>query len=62
MPEKRAPDYWRQITTGDWEGAYGNLMDFKDQHGERRRADAQRLNNDIRSGRLPRPARARPGS
>lgn len=52
-PEKRTPGYWRQITMGDWEGAYRNLMDFKDQYGARRKREAERLRNDIRSGRLP---------
>lgn len=60
-PQKNTPDYWRQITTGDWEGAYGNLMDFGDQYGPRRRREAERLRNDIRSGRLPRRAPAQSG-
>jgi len=58
-PHASTPKYWRQITTGDWEGAYGNLMDFRDQYGPRRVAEAQRLKNDMRSGRLPRRAQAK---
>jgi hypothetical protein len=53
-PEKAAPDYWRQITTGDWNGAHDNLMTFGDDHPSRRKLEAARLRNDIRSGRLPR--------
>lgn len=60
-PEKRTPGYWRQITMGDWEGAYRNLMDFKDQYGTRRKREAERLRNDIRSGRLPQRAPAKSG-
>lgn len=61
-PEKSTPDYWRQITTGDWEGAHGNLMDFGDHYGARRRREAELLRRDIRSGRLPRRTRSRPGA
>lgn len=60
-PARRTPNYWRQITTGDWDGAYANLMDFKDQYRDRRRAEAALLKAEAQSGKLPRQAQARPG-
>ena len=61
-PDKAAPNYWRQITTGDWEAAHGNLMDFKDGSPDRRRLEAARLWNDIRAGKLPRRPQAKSGT
>lgn len=60
-PAKRTPNYWRQITTGDWDGAYANLMDFKDKYGPRRWDEAALLKVEAQAGRLPRPTRAGPG-
>lgn len=60
-PAKRTPNYWRQITTGDWEGAHANLMDFKDRYEERRKLEAGLLMNDMQSGSLPRRTPAKPG-
>jgi hypothetical protein len=56
-PDRAAPHYWRQITTGDWNGAYRNLLDFGDDYGPRRIEESKRLLKDIQSGRLPRPKR-----
>lgn len=36
----RTPNYWRQITSCNWEAAYYNLMDFKDDYPTRRRLEA----------------------
>lgn len=58
-PHVSTPKYWQQITTGDWEGAHGNLLDFGDRYPDRRKLEAERLRNDIRSGRLPRRAPAK---
>lgn len=55
-PAVSTPIYWRQITSGDWNGAHQNLMKFGDAYGKRREKEAERLMNDIRSGALPRPA------
>lgn len=39
-PEKGAPNWWKQVTTGDWEGAYNNLRDFGDKYKTRRNREA----------------------
>ena len=56
-PEKAAPDHWKQITTGDWNGAYNNLNKFGDAHHRRREAEAKELRKDMDAGRLPPRAR-----
>ncbi len=52
-----APDLWRQITTGDWNGAQKNLVRFHDRHSTRRNEDANLLANDMQAGTLPQPRR-----
>lgn len=52
----KAPNLWRQMTTGDWEGAYRNLRDFS--HGDpvlarRARRDARLLRDALDIGTLP---------
>jgi GH24 family phage-related lysozyme (muramidase) len=54
-PERATPVFWRQITTGDWRGAWRNLQDFGDAYPTRRRKEAALLLRDLRAGRLPRP-------
>lgn len=52
---KAAPNLWKQVTTGDWEGAYRNLKNFntKDQTLARRaQKNAGLLRNAIDSGSL----------
>ena len=39
--ESRTPNFWNQITSGDWEGAVKNLNDFGDRYGTRRRSEAE---------------------
>lgn len=51
----RTPNFWRQITTGQWQEAHNNLLDFKDDYGHRRRKEAGLLAPDIRAGLLPAP-------
>jgi hypothetical protein len=53
-PEKAAPNYWRQITSGDWHGAYGNLQKFGDNHETRRHLEAELLRKDMDAGSLRR--------
>ena len=36
----RAPRFWSQITRGDWQGAYRNLLNFGDEYPTRRRQEA----------------------
>ncbi|WP_407351419.1 pesticin C-terminus-like muramidase [Luteimonas sp. R10] len=44
------PNFWTQVTTGDWQGAYDNLMNFGDDFPTRRQAEAamllEEINND----------------
>jgi hypothetical protein len=46
------PNFWRYVTTGDWEGAVRELRDFRDAHGPRRRLEARRLQQGINRGAL----------
>lgn len=39
----RTPNFWRQVTTGDWPGALRNLRDFKDAYPTRRNKEADLL-------------------
>lgn len=34
------PNFWRQVTSGDWDGAVGNLRNFGDDYGSRRNREA----------------------
>jgi hypothetical protein len=52
-PKGAAPNYWRQITEGDWEGAHRNLKAFGDAYQDRRDLEAERLQRDIEAGTLP---------
>lgn len=52
-PAHSTPDYWRQITSGDWNGAYHNLLNFGDGSDFRRQAESKRLLGDIQAGTLP---------
>jgi len=39
--ESRTPNFWNQVTSGDWESAVSNLNDFGDRYSTRRRSEAQ---------------------
>ena len=41
--ETRTPNFWKQTTSGDWEGAYNNLLNFGDRYGSRRKEEANYL-------------------
>jgi len=47
------PNYWKQITNGDWQGAHGNLMAFGDKYDTRRREEARKLKEAIDGGMMP---------
>lgn len=47
------PNFWNQVTGGQWQAAHDNLMDFRDDHKTRRHAEADLLMNAINSGNLP---------
>jgi hypothetical protein len=44
---RRTPNFWRQITTGDWQGAYRNLRDFGDAYASRRNQEADLLKSSL---------------
>ena len=49
--------FWKQVTTGDWQGAYNNLMKFDDEHPTWRRLEASLLFQDIQKDKLPSPSK-----
>ena len=52
-----APVFWKQVTTGDWEGAYRNLRNFSQKDprlADRARGDSKLLRDAIDIGTLPR--------
>lgn len=55
----RTPNFWRQVTTGQWQDAHSNLLDFQDDHRTRREGEANLFAPDIRSGLLPPPPPSR---
>jgi hypothetical protein len=52
-PARAAPNLWRQVTSGDWQGAYDNLQDFHDIFPSRRKDEATLLKQDMDAGILP---------
>jgi len=60
------PHFWDQVTTGRWQDAQDNLMNFGDAHKSRRRLEGALMSDAISAGNLPPPsppniARPRPG-
>lgn len=47
------PNFWVQITTGNWQAALNNLNNFGDAYHERRAREATLLQNDINTHRMP---------
>ncbi|MCG7545390.1 pesticin C-terminus-like muramidase [Pseudoalteromonas sp. MM17-2] len=47
----RTPNFWRQITTGDWEGALMNLLNFGDRYSTRRHKEADLLASAIKESK-----------
>ncbi|WP_299004859.1 pesticin C-terminus-like muramidase [uncultured Shewanella sp.] len=39
----KTPNFWRQVTNQDWESAYANLMNFRDDYRSRRELEAKML-------------------
>jgi GH24 family phage-related lysozyme (muramidase) len=48
----RTPNFWRQITTGDWQGAYQNLRNFGDSYSTRRNKEADLLKASLEESGL----------
>lgn len=51
------PNFWNQVTSGQWQAAHDNLMHFGDDFKTRRHDEAGLLMNAINSGNLPAPPR-----
>lgn len=49
----RTPVYWNQVTHGEWAAAVQNLNDFGDAYQTRRTLEADLIQGDINSGKLP---------
>jgi hypothetical protein len=47
------PHFWRQVTQGEWQAAYNNLMNFGDAFPSRRHLEAALILAAIDSGALP---------
>lgn len=45
------PNFWRQVTTGDWFGALNNLRDFGDRYNTRRNKEADLLERYLKKER-----------
>ena len=41
--ESKTPNFWKQITNGDWNGAIKNLDNFGDKYDKRRKKEANLL-------------------
>ena len=49
----RTPVYWNEVTHGKWAAAVQNLNDFGDAYPTRRTLEADLIQGDINSGKLP---------
>lgn len=48
-----APNFWNDVTTGNWTAAVNELRDFGDDYPTRRGLEAGLIQNDLDSGVLP---------
>ncbi len=48
----KTPNFWRQITTSDWQGAYSNLRNFGDKYPTRRNLEADLLQSSLKESGL----------
>ncbi|WVH05484.1 hypothetical protein KKJFFJLC_00030 [Vibrio phage vB_VpaS_PGB] len=44
---RRTPNFWRQVTSGDWDAALNNLRHFGDKYPTRRNKEADYLEKDM---------------
>jgi GH24 family phage-related lysozyme (muramidase) len=44
---RRTPNFWRQVTSGDWDAALNNLRHFGDKYPTRRNKEADLLAKDL---------------
>ena len=45
--KSKTPKFWKYATSGNWDKAYNELMDFKDKYPTRRKSEAKLLNSKI---------------
>lgn len=45
--ETETKNFWQQVTSGDWDGAYKNLLNFGDDYTSRRKREAEYLKPDL---------------
>lgn len=48
----KTPNFWGQITTGDWDGAYQNLRNFGDKYTTRRNKEADLFTESLEEAGL----------
>jgi hypothetical protein len=53
----RTPNFWSQVTRGQWQDAHDNLQNFGDAHRSRRQLEGGLMRDAINSGNLPAPGR-----
>jgi GH24 family phage-related lysozyme (muramidase) len=51
--ETKAPNFWNQVTTGNWDGAKKNLANFGDKYDSRRKRELEYLNQYKEQGNAP---------
>ncbi len=44
---KKTPNFWKQVTSNDWDGAKKNLSNFGDIYGDRRMRELDYLNKPV---------------
>jgi hypothetical protein len=49
----KTPQFWKEITTGQWQAAVDNLQNFGDSYPSRRKKEANKISNDITEEYLP---------
>ncbi|WP_117035089.1 pesticin C-terminus-like muramidase [Klebsiella pneumoniae] len=47
------PNFWSQVTNGQWQEAINNLNNFGDAYPTRRRSEAALIQSDLDAGKLP---------
>lgn len=49
---RRTPNFWKQVTTSDWQGALSNLRNFGDSYSTRRKKEADLLESWLLSPKV----------
>ena len=51
--ETKTPNFWKQVTTNDWDGAKKNLANFGDKYDSRRKRELAYLNQEKKAPLIP---------